>query len=97
MNFTPVQWTRLPATALPNRVGSRLDVTLNDPAAPESVSSTRTQNTAFQIGSISDVLSTEENQAIASMFESTKQQLYTFEGAARKTPSVPGKHIDFIA
>ena len=97
MNFTPVQWTHLPETAATNRVGSSLDITPNDPATPEPVSSTRAQNTAVQIGSISGVLSSEENQAIASMFESTRQQLYTFEGTSRKTPSIPGKHIDFIA
>ena len=93
MNFTPIQWPSLPASAAPNRVNSRLDITLGEPVTPNRAAGI--QNT--QVGSIPGVLTSEENLAIASIFESHQQQVYTPRGATRQTVSMPGKHIDLIA
>ena len=70
-------------------VGSRLDVTLKDPATPVQASRISTP----QVGSIEGVLTPEENRAIAALFDSA-QNLYTADGATRQPQPVPGMRLD---
>jgi len=78
-------------------LGSRLDITVSEPATPHRTAPARTADTALQVGSISDVLNDAENLAIATAFQSTQPNTYTVEGMARARPMAPGVHLDLQA
>lgn len=82
----------------------KLDITAGEPAAPEGLSSvSRSASNQAQaaanieaVGSISGVLSPEENQAVADLFGKLRDG-YTFSGGSPKASAPPGSLINFSA
>jgi hypothetical protein len=80
-------------------LGGQLDISSNTPAAPRQIQSTRTLETGPQIGSIGGVLNEEENLAIANLFQSSRPNMYTGQGATQRqvSPGIRGIHFDASA
>ena len=78
-------------------IGSRLDVTLSEPATPHRSSSVQSTSATPQVGSIPGVLTDAENLAIASAFRNTSAGTYTMGGTTRTAPATPGIHLDLQA
>ena len=81
----------------PRPLGGQLDITSSAPAKPEPLRAATKPAQSAQVGTIANVLTEEENTAIAAMFQSSRQNLYTSGGASQTTASVPGVHLDIRA
>ena len=81
--------------ASPRPIGGRLDITLNDLGKVNSVS--KPAEVTQQVGTIPNVLSDEENMAVATMFQSSGQKLYTVSGNTQTTRVMPGVNLDIQA
>ena len=78
-------------------LGSQLDITLNGISKPQNVSTAGSVQTQSQVGTISGVLSDEENLAISTIFQKTVQNLYNVSGNTQTTRMIPGLHLDMQA
>lgn len=79
--------------------GARLDITSHALASPERATSPNKTNRFAQMGSIPNVLSEEENQAFATMFQTSRQNVYTSNGTTKTASATnkPGAHFDIRA
>lgn len=81
-------------------LGGQLDITSNAPAAPNRVQPTRTMPEKLpEVGTISGVLNDEENLAIATLFQSSRPNVYTGHGKPQSQAHVAsrGVHLDVSA
>jgi len=89
-------------------LGGQLDITLNGASKPQNIALngvSKPQNIAraesvqlqSQVGTIANVLSDDENLALASMFQSSGQSLYTISGNTQTTRAMPGSRLDVQA
>ena len=78
-------------------LGTQLDITLNGISKPQNVAKAEPVSPQSQMGSIAGVLSEEENMALASMFQTSGQNLYTVSGNTQITRVMPGLNLDVQA
>lgn len=78
-------------------LGSQLDITLNGVSKPHNIAKAEPIQSQSQVGTIANVLSDEENLALASTFQSSGQNLYTMSGNTHTTRVTPGVHLDVQA
>ena len=78
-------------------LGGQLDITLNGVSKPHNIARGEAVQPQAQIGTIANVLSAEENLALASTFQASGQSLYTVSGNTQTTRTMPGVHLDVQA
>lgn len=80
-------------------LGGQLDLVSNAAASPARVQPTQAPEKMPQVGTIQGVLNEEENLAIATVFQSARQNTYSGQGTAQaqKTPALRGVHLDVSA
>ena len=85
------------SVSAPRPLGTRLDITVDEPATPPRISPAQAPDAELQVGSISGVLSDAENLAIATAFQSTQPSTYTMAGTTQARSATPGIHLDLQA
>ncbi len=88
MNLNNVQFTQSVSSAI-KPVGNRVDVTSRVSAEPV----VQSMNTEPQVGSISGVLSAEENLAIATLFPPARG-VYNSQAGTQAPRMLPGANLD---